>query len=218
MVSLVALVLSIFVASVVQAESISGFYMESRTCQVYTGPCFANAEFGLTGNDAIMAWHIEEGSQANVNVAGLSVVVVVHTNETLASAGIEGVKEVKSVVFVDERADALQRVALVDFAKSQIGKAAKSIARVESSPITMSLERGTLEGRLDAGKFVKMVTRRARPGDCICSNEVAYYPPLASLTNFAPGVATEAQFAGRGLGTQWSFPESRSSYMGLFAF
>ena len=34
------------------AAQISGEYLESRTCSVYTGPCFANAEMGLAGNFA----------------------------------------------------------------------------------------------------------------------------------------------------------------------
>lgn len=206
------------VSDAVEVDSIDGFYLESRTCQVYTGPCFANAEFGLTGNDAIMAWHIESGRHIGTDLAGLSVVVVVHADRTLASAGIGDAGHVKSVIFVNDKADAAQRQALVDFAKSQIGKAGLAVMRVESMPIHMSLDRATLEGRLEAGRVVKMVTRKARPGDCICSNEVAYYPPLASVTNFVPGVAKEAEFSGRGLGTQWSMPDSRSSYMGLFSF
>ncbi len=204
--------------TIAQAETIKGFYLESRTCQVYTGPCFANSEFGLTGNDAIMAWHIEQGAHAATDLAGLNVVVVLHANETLASAGIAGTQRVKSVIFVDEKADHAQRAALVEFAKGQSGKAGQSVARVECLPIEMSLNRGTLEGRLEAGKVVKMATRKARDTDCICSNEVAYYPPLASVKSFVPGVSNEAQFSGRGLGTQWSVPGSRSSYMGLFAF
>jgi enamine deaminase RidA (YjgF/YER057c/UK114 family) len=198
--------------------SIEGFYLESRTCQVYTGPCFANAEFGLTGNDAIMAWHIEQGVHAGVDLSNRSVVVVLHADRTLASAGIADAKVVRSVIFVDDQADAGQREALIDFAKAQTGKAGLAVARVEPLPIQMTLDRFTLEGRLQAGNVVKMATRKAKPGDCICSNEVAYYPPLANVTNFVPGVAKEAAFSGRGLGTQWSVPDSRSVYMGLFSF
>ena len=42
----------------------------------------------------------------------------------------------------------------------------------------------------DVAAFVQLETRRARPDDCICSNESAYYPPLTELANFAPGVTT----------------------------
>ena len=59
------------------ADQISGTYLESRTCQVYTGPCFANAETALAGHDAVMAWNIEAGKKINVDLKGLSVVRVV---------------------------------------------------------------------------------------------------------------------------------------------
>ena len=33
---------------------ISGDYLEVRTCDVYTGPCFGNAEMSLAGKEAVM--------------------------------------------------------------------------------------------------------------------------------------------------------------------
>ena len=69
------------------ADSVTGTYMESRTCQVYTGPCFANAETALAGREAMMAWNIETGKQNNVDLAGLSVVMVVRGNDTLGLSG-----------------------------------------------------------------------------------------------------------------------------------
>ena len=56
----------------VRAEQVSGTYLETRTCQVYTGPCFANAETGMAGREAVMAWNIEAGKKGNVDLAGLS--------------------------------------------------------------------------------------------------------------------------------------------------
>ena len=82
---------------------------------------------------------------------------------------------------------------LVELAKKQAGKAGKNVARVSDSPITMTLDPATLRGNLTAGKSVKLQTRAARPGDCICSNESAYYPPLARVENFAPGVTLQSK-------------------------
>src|SRR5690606_15462825 len=109
-----------------------------------------------------------------------------------------------------------QREALIDFARTHGGKAGQDIVRVATRPINMSLNLGTLEGNVVAGREVKLSTRKARQGDCICSNEVAYYPPLAQVEHFVPGVTLEGEFRGRGLGTQWSTPDSRSSYMATF--
>ena len=49
--SLFSLVLIASAVPAVAGDSITGTYLETRTCQVYTGPCFANAETALTGRD-----------------------------------------------------------------------------------------------------------------------------------------------------------------------
>lgn len=204
--------------SAVHAADFTGTYMEARTCQVYTGPCFANAEVGLTGNDAIMAWNIERGRADGVDLSGLNVIVVVNATDTLGFQGLKDPKKVKSVILLDQRANQSQRAALVSFAKKHSGRAGESVVRVQESPINMTLDTLELNGKLEAGKAVKLVTRKANPGDCICSNESAYYPPLAKVENFAPGVALEGHFKGRGLNSRWSIPDSRSAYMATFAY
>lgn len=202
----------------VAADSISGTYLESRTCQVYTGPCFANAETALAGREAMMAWKIEEGTKNNINLAGLSVVMVVRGNDTLAYRGVEDPQELKSAIIVDAKASAPQRDALVAFVKEHTGRAGKEVVRVDAAPIEMCLDSVELKGSVKAGDTVKLSTRRAKAGDCICSNEVAFYPPLAKVNRFAPGVAVEAEYNGAGLGATWSMPESRSVYMGEFTY
>jgi hypothetical protein len=200
------------------ADQISGTYLESRTCQVYTGPCFANAETALAGRDAVMAWNIESGKRNNVDLKGLSVVMVVSGNDTLAYQGVEDPTQLKSAIIVDSKASAEQRDALISFVKEHTGRAGKEVVRVDAVPISMSLDTAQLKGSLQAGELVKLSTRKAKPGDCICSNEVAFYPPLAQVERFAPGVSIEAEYKGRGLGTTWSTPDSRSSYMGEFVY
>jgi hypothetical protein len=201
----------------VQAE-ISGQYMESRTCQVYTGPCFANAEVGLCGKGAVMAWSIQEGEHNGIDLSGLKVVMALKTTETLGFFGIEGAGEVKSIILVDAKAKGPRREALIDFAKQHSGKAGKHVVRVDAAPISMSLDEADLKGKLEAGKVVTLKTRKARPDDCICSNESAYYPPLAKVENFAPGVTTIGEFKARGLGTRWSTPGDRSAYLATFVY
>jgi hypothetical protein len=200
------------------AGEISGKYLETRTCQVYTGPCFANAETALAGREAVMAWSIEEGHRGAVDLAGLSVVLVLRADDTLGHQGLDDAKSIRSAIIVDEKGTAEQRAALVEFAKDHAGKAGQEIVRVDAAPISMSLDTADLRGNLAAGKMVKLSTRKARATDCICTNEVAYYPPLAKVERFAAGVSIEAEYKGRGLGTQWSTPGSRSAYMGEFVY
>ena len=63
--------------------AVSGDYVEIRSCDVYTGSCFANAEMGLEGKDAIMTWSIRKGEVDGVNLDGLKVVAVVRASGTL---------------------------------------------------------------------------------------------------------------------------------------
>jgi hypothetical protein len=200
------------------AADISGHYMEARTCQIYTGPCFANGEVGLAGKDAVMAWSIQDGDHEGVNIAGLSVVVIVRTSDTLGFEGLQGAKDVRSMIIVDETASDEQAKALLDFAKTHSDRAGAHVEKVISAPIEMTLDTAQLNGRLKAGKSVALVARKARPTDCICSNESAYYPPLAEVENFAPGVATIGKVVARGIGTTWSIPDSRSAYLATFAY
>src|SRR5581483_1858239 len=95
------------------AAEISGQYVEARTCDVFTGACFANADTGLTGKNAVLAWKVENGAVGGTRLDGLGVVAVVAARETL---GLKQAAPAKAVVIVDERATPAQRAALVAFA------------------------------------------------------------------------------------------------------
>jgi hypothetical protein len=158
------------------------------------------------------------GKRGNVDLAGLSVVVVLRGDDTLGHQGLNDPKQLRSAIIVDEKATDEQRAALVEFVKDHAGRAGKEIVRVDAAPISMSLDTAELRGNLQAGELVKLTTRKAKATDCICSNEVAYYPPLAKVDRFAAGVSIEAEYKGKGLGTRWSTPNSRSAYMGEFVY
>ena len=203
-------------AAVVQANEPTGIYLEARTCQVYTGPCFANGEVGLTGKEAVMAWSIDQGEFEGVDLSGRRAVLVASASDTIGFRGFDEQRTVRAMLLVDEGTSAAQEAAMVRFVREMSGKAAENLVSVERAPIELSLNVSRLSASLDAGKSIKLRTRKARPDDCICSNESAYYPPLSRLTHFAPGVTTEGEVSGRKLGMQWSIPDSRSAYMGTF--
>ena len=46
------------------SAAVQGSYVEVRTADVYTGPCFANSEVGVAGRRAILAWDIKQGESA----------------------------------------------------------------------------------------------------------------------------------------------------------
>jgi hypothetical protein len=203
--------------SAAQTE-ISGHYLEARSCQVYTGPCFANAETGLAGKEAVMAWKINAGQHEGVDLAGLSVVMAVHGSDTFGFGGLKDAEQLKSIILVDDKANDRQRAALISFVRQYSGKAGQAVVRVSSEPIKMTLDELDLKGKLAVGSKIRLETRKAGLGDCICSNESAYYPPLAQVQHFAPGVSIVGEFKSRGLGVQWTSPGARNAYMATFAY
>ncbi|MDA7978925.1 MAG: DUF1326 domain-containing protein [Pirellulales bacterium] len=200
--------------------SIEGDYMEMRTCDIYTGPCFANAEISLAGKQAIMAWKIDRGTQAGVDLTGLNVVLVVSATDTLSFGGslYSRPEPIESVILVDARANPQQRDALAEFVQQQAGKVAGTVKRVDAVEIEMSLNHISMESTLSAGEEVQMVSRKLKHGDCVCTNEVLYYPPLADVTNSAAAFTVEGSFQGKGLPVTWSNLGTRSTYLATFAY
>src|SRR5438552_19145092 len=97
------------------APGISGNYLEVRSCDVYTGPCFANGEMGLAGKEAVMVWAIRAGNWKGVALDGLNVIVVVKTDGTMGDLHYQP-RSGPAVLITDARANAKQMPALADFA------------------------------------------------------------------------------------------------------
>src|SRR5271169_1260306 len=95
-------------AAAIPAHSIYGNYVEARTADVYTGPCFANSEVGLTGQLALFGWKVTKGAWEGVALDGLSVVGVVRAHHTLGDV-YESAYPVQAVMIVDDRANTEQR-------------------------------------------------------------------------------------------------------------
>jgi hypothetical protein len=192
-----------------------GLYVEARTCDVWTGPCFANAEFNISGKQGVMAWRIEKGQAGDVSLDGLSVVAVVCAGNTL---GLEQRSPAKAVIIVDKKATAVQREALVRFAKQQGGQLLHNVVKVHAETISFNgcacKENACFE--LDA--TVAKVKTRCLDGehDKICGNEIAFYPPLAANVKARPAGVVEHTFGGNGLGETWSDIGRRAAYVGSF--
>src|SRR5215472_13902870 len=116
------------------AGHVSGEYVESRTADVYTGPCFANSEVNLTGKEAVLAWHVDRGVWQNVSLDGLSVAAVVRATATLGDA-FSNPLPAKAVLILDKRATPEQREALANFAQAQGGRLLANVVATEVQPI-----------------------------------------------------------------------------------
>ena len=215
---LAAAVASILSTAAVSAAEISGQYLEARTCDVYTGPCFANAEINISGKEALMAWKVEQGTYNDVPLEGLSVALVLKAEGTLGDDGVFGMDpgRVDAVILVDAQANQLQREALIRFVKDSAGKLAENVVSVRSVPMT--LENDHLDGRgiFTAGKLAKIETRALQESDCVCTNEIIYYQPLAKVQNFSPAYSMTISYQGKDLNSRWTSHGLRSAFLATF--
>ncbi|MGB7081741.1 MAG: DUF1326 domain-containing protein [Candidatus Acidiferrales bacterium] len=197
---------------------ISGNYMEFRNADVYTGPCFANSQVGLTGQNAVLAWQVTDGQWNGVSLSGLGVVAVVRANATLGDPYADPLPA-KAVVFVDARANEAQQAALISFAQSQSAGLLNNIVATNLAPISFAADSSRMGWQtLAVGNVVKLSTRAINMGDMICHNEETYYPPLAAhLTHSMPVVASDSSYQGNSLGVTWDDANRRSSFVGHFS-
>jgi len=198
--------------------AIRGDYIEARSADVYTGPCFANGEVGLVGDEAILAWKIDQGDWKGTSLNGLGVVAVVKAHATLGDP-YHSPYPAESVLIVDQKANAQQRLALQDFAASMAGKLLSHVVRVEAAPIQLTLAKGEQHGaaQLVAGNLASIKTRSLCQGDDKCGNEIVYYPPLVHLAHAMPAFTLEDSFQGKGLDVVWNHIGKRSAFVGSFS-
>ena len=195
---------------------IAGDYLESRSADVYTGQCFANGEVGLTGDQAILAWHIRSGSWDGVKLDGFSVVAAVKANATLGDPYADPYPA-KSVVIVDNRADARERRALAAFARHMGGQLLANVVNVINAPIDFQVaQEHHGSALLRAGDFVTLETRSINENDHLCGNESTFYPPLTQVSHAMAAVAMTDSYSGKGLGTTWTLHDKRSAFVGSF--
>jgi len=216
--AVVSLATCLSYAAAIPSTSIYGNYVEARTADVYTGPCFANSEVGLTGQLAVFGWKVTKGSWDGVELNDLGVVGVVRASSTLGDV-YHTAYPVKAVLIVDERANPEQRLALQKFAKRMGGDLLQDVVRVEYQPIDLTLANGDLhsmKATLTAGNLAKIETRALNENDHICRNEEVWYRPLTKVEHAMPAFAVANSFRGEGLGEKWSSPDKRSAFVASF--
>ena len=121
--------------------TVSGQYVEARTAEVFTGGCIMGSEAETMGKQAVLAWKVDRGSVNGVSLDGLSVVAALAGDVNLGLHEIGGgTATVRSVVYVDERANPVQRMALVSMAHD-LTKSIGTIVQVTSAPIEFTAAR-----------------------------------------------------------------------------
>ena len=195
--------------------TVSGIYVEARTAEVFTGGCIMNSEAETMGKEAVLAWKVDRGSFNGVTLDGLSVVAALSGDRNLGMTEMGGSKPtVTSAVYVDQRANPAQRIALVAMANELSNGLVGTIVEVAAAPIQFA-DHGS-EIAVTAGQASLEVNKHLTH-DPTCGAQL-WFHPLASVDNATVGVADTHAFTGAALGTKWSDPNKRSAFFGTFSY
>ena len=198
---------------------IKGDYVEARTCDVWTGPCFSNSEINLKGDHGVMAWSVREGKFNGVSLNGLLVAASIDAQGTLGTL-IEG--RVRAVLYVDKRATRQQSDALVAMVKKLAPRYTKNVIKVEKRQISFKRQGQRVElvvgGSRPEKKAEAQIKTRALMEHCdvVCGNEEKAYPSLARTTKAICAMSLIHAYRGADLGANWSEPGARSAMVGGF--
>ena len=196
---------------------VTGDYVEVRTAEVFTGGCIMGSEGETSGREAILAWRVSRGNAGGVPLDGLAVVAVVAGDMNLGTHELGGAapKSVRTVLMVDERANATQADALVAMTKALAGGLVDNAVEVKRVPV--EFQRDAESVRVSAGDATLDVATKVRHSPAC--GAIQWFSPLSRLDD-KPGIGlTRSQtWSGTALGAQWRQVDRRSSFFGTFSY
>lgn len=191
------------------AQTVRGDYAEARTCSVYAGGCHYSGEYVTAGREALLFWHIREGSWNGVNLRGVSVLAAVVADNNLAEPSARR----QSVIYVDARASKAQREAATQLLSRHYAGVLGEVQTVKSVAI-----RYTQQGKqmaIDAPGVATLHLSRYPCKHCVQPHQV-WYQPLAPVAGAEVASAKLAAYRDRQLGTVWQRGEENSAFVGEF--
>ncbi|MFW6198900.1 MAG: DUF1326 domain-containing protein [Acidobacteriota bacterium] len=195
------------------SASLQGVYVEARSAQVFIGGCIKSSEAQTMGREAVLSWHVDRGTVDDVRVDGLSVVAVVAGDQNLA---LYPEASRRTILYVDERANAAQRDALADLVATRHAGVLGDVTDVVAAPV--GFERGESGYSIRVADEVRVDAEAMPPRhqDLVSCGEQAWYEPFVQLDEAVTAVARQHSYQGDALGIRWSDPHGQSAYYGAF--
>ncbi len=193
----------------VQAQSVSGDYLEARTCSVYAGGCHYSGEYVTAGREALVFWHIREGKWDGVDISGLSVLAAIVADNNLAEPSARK----KSALYVDARASEAQKQALTRLFSTRHRDLLGDIRSVKT--VTIRYTREDRQVIVDVPGVANLQVSRYPCKHCVQPHQV-WYQPLIPVREAEVASARLWAYRDRQLGTVWQRGEENSVFVGEF--
>jgi hypothetical protein len=195
--------------------SVTGTYVEARTAEVFAGACVMNGEAATTGREALLAWKIDRGEVNGVSLDGLAVVAALAADSNLGIHEIGGESTpARAAIYVDSRANAAQRKALVAMVRSLSGNLIGSVVQETAAPIEFADNGHQITVSTDS---LKLAVEKHLNHDPSCGNK-QWFNPLTKVDRAEMGNTDRNEFSAGVLCTKWSDPNKRSSFFGTFSY
>jgi hypothetical protein len=201
--------------STATGSSVTGTYVEARTAEVFAGACIMNGEVATGGREALLAWKVDKGQVNGVTLDGLAVVAALagETNLGIHEVGGESTPA-RAAIYVDSRATAAQRKALVSMVRSLSGSLIGSVVQETATPIQFADNGKQITVSTDT---VNLAVAKQLNHDASCGNK-QWFNPLTRVDRAEMGTTDQNEFNAGVLNTRWSDPNKRSSFFGTFSY
>jgi hypothetical protein len=203
------------VALAAKPATVTGTYVEARTAEVFAGACIVNGEAATTGREALLAWKVDRGQVNGVPLDGLAVVAALASDTNLGIHEIGGESTpARAAIYVDSRATAAQRKALVAMVRSLSGNLIGSVLEETPAPIQFVDNGHEIEV---STKTLKLAVEKHMIHDPSCGNK-QWFNPLTRVDHAEMGTTDQNEYSAPILCTKWSDPDKRSSFFGTFSY
>jgi hypothetical protein len=204
-----------FATAAASGPSVTGTYVEARTAEVFAGACVMNGEAATGGREALLAWKVDRGQINGVALDGLAVVAALAGDTNLGIHEIGGESTpARAAIYVDARANAAQRKALVAMVRSLSGNLIGSVVQETAAPIQFADNGHQITVSTDT---LKLAVAKHLNHDASCGNK-QWFNPLTRVDRAEMGTTDQNEFSGPSLCTKWSDPNKRSSFFGTFSY
>src|SRR5690349_5268796 len=188
----VALAGLMFAPLAARPASVTGTYVEARTAEVFTGACIMNGEAATAGREALLAWKVDHGQVNGVALDGLAVVAALAADTNLGIHEIGGESTpARAAIYVDARANAAQRKALVAMVRSLSGSLIGSVVQETAAPIQFADNGHEITVSTDS---LKLAVEKHLNHDPSCGNK-QWFNPLTKVDHAEMGNTDRNEFS-----------------------
>src|SRR6188768_2543835 len=172
--------------------TLEGTYVEARTSEIFAGACVINGEAATTGREALLAWKVDRGQVNGVTLDGLAVVAALASDTNLGIHEIGGESTpARAAIYVDSRANAAQRKALVAMVRSLSGNLIGSVVQETAAPIQFADNGHEITVSTDT---LKLVVSKHLSHEASCGNK-QWFNPLTKVDRAEMGTTDQNEFS-----------------------